>query len=103
MPFLHTCLFSFWFTFLIIDGCTDGFEDWNTNSEFCYQWPPEKLSWPDARDFCSSINGDLAVIKDNATMTNILHYSSQESTWIGLKKDQLADSTYQTAFNTKKL
>ena len=30
-------------------------------------------------------------------MTKILEHT-QESTWIGLKKDQLADSKYQTEF-----
>ena len=82
------------FNFFLLDGCTEGFEDWNTNSEFCYQSPQDALPWPDARDFCSSINGDLAVIKDNATMTKILEHT-QESTWIGLKKDQLADSKFK--------
>ena len=77
----------------IIAGCTDGFEDWNINSDYCYQSPPEKKTWPDARDFCSTLNGDLVVIKDNATMTKILEHTG-ETTWIGLKEDQLADSKY---------
>ena len=47
------------------------------------------------------MNGDLAVIKDNTTMTKILEHT-QESTWIGLKKDQLADSKYQTHFRYHK-
>ena len=34
-------------------------------------------------------------------MTKILEHT-QESTWIGLKKDQLADSKYQTAFRYHK-
>ena len=82
----------------ILDGCTDGFEDWNVNSDYCYQSPEEKKTWPDARDFCTTLNGDLAVIKDEVTMNKILEHT-QETTWIGLKKDQLEDSKHWAYYN----
>ena len=87
-------------SFPFSDGCVDEFEDWSGESEFCYQKSVDAKSWYDAKDFCSTLGGELAVIHTGALMENILDHTRDQSqdTWIGLKKDQLADSNHLVIF-----
>ena len=87
-----------------VDGCTDQFEDWNGNSDYCYQSVPDGKSFYDAQDFCNSIGDDLAIVHSESTMNSIIAHTQEaaQSMWIGLKKDQLEGSkiNYNKAKNS---
>ena len=57
---------------------------------------PDKKSFYDAQDVCSTLGDELAVIHSEDIMTSIIEHTheSGQSSWIGLKKDQLEDSMY---------
>ena len=75
------------------DGCTDGFEDWNGKSDYCYTSMSDKKTFYDAQDVCSTLGDELAVIHSEDIMTSIWQHTHEagEQIWIGLKKDQLED------------
>ena len=74
-------------------SCTDQFEDWSKGSEFCYQMIEEGKDWYNAKDACSSLGGELAVVHDESLMMAVIEQTHGVDAWIGLKKDELADGT----------
>ena len=41
------------------------------------------MTWTEARDYCQSINADLAIIEDRAEHNAILEFTRQDIYWIG--------------------
>ena len=84
------------------DSCPGNFEDWDENSEFCYLFHVEPLSWNDAENYCTGLGGHLASIH-NEIENALLEKKAIEfdkDPWIGYKA-QSKCSTFFIAFLNK--
>ena len=68
-------------------SCSGEFQDWDTNSEFCYLIKDGQFSWQEAQDYCSSLGGNLPSINSQAEQDSLQLKAAelQFNPWIGLK------------------
>ena len=87
---------------IILDVCLTG---WKSFQERCYKVFSETKTWPEAKRYCESVNGNLASITSeqiNDFITDLVAKSGVEYPWIGGKLNCDFEWTDGTPFDFTK-
>ena len=70
-----------------VGTCPEGFEDWDSNSEFCYMIKSGGVSWTEAFEHCSSLGGNLPSVNspEEQETLKLKAIEHEFNPWIGLR------------------